>query len=140
MNRTGAVWAAASIAVALSVTPADADDFQANAVRSFANTMLRGVGAVPTECKPDLLRQVESRQMQIMCARFEGSFARFEIRWDLEMLQRERPDPNSYGTVEPPVTPLTNWEANGVEYDRIYRVEGKAIGVRFNDGDVLMVW
>jgi hypothetical protein len=141
MTTRGPLRIVALIAVVVVVVlPVAAEESEPTVVRSFAHTMIRGVGAEHTECKADLLLQVRSREMQIVCARFDGSFARFEIRWDLEMLQRDRPSPTSYGTVEPPATALTGWESNSGDYDRIYRIEGKAIGVRFNGGDVLLVW
>jgi hypothetical protein len=135
------MWCVALLVlVAAIATPIAAQDLEPSPVQTFVLTMIRGVGAEETACSPDMQRQVELRRMNIVCARFDGTFSRFEIRWDLEMLQRERPDPESLGTVEPPVFALTDWEASGGEYDRIYRVAGKAIGVRFTDGDVVMVW
>ena len=141
MKKCDWKWAVALVTVAVSGTLLFASEpVEPNPVEAFALMMIRGIGAEETICKQDMQREVESRRMNILCARFDGTFSRFEIRWDLEMLQRERPDPRSLGTVEPPVFALTDWEATEGEYDRIYRVAGKAIGVRFNGGDVLMVW
>jgi hypothetical protein len=141
MKKRGWTWALALITVVVSGSlPIASEPVEPNPVEDFALMMIRGIGAEETACKHDMRKEVESRRMNILCARFEGTFARFEIRWDLEMMQRERPDPRSLGTVEPPVFALTDWEATEGEYDRIYRVAGKAIGVRFNGGDVLMVW
>ena len=109
-------------------------------VRGFAKRMFAGIGAEERDCQPDIVREIEARDMNVVCARFPGSFARFELRWDLKLSQDGRSDSRTAGETEAAVQPLTEWEAKGDQYDRIYRVERKAVGVRFTSGDLLLVW
>ena len=109
-------------------------------VRGFAKRMIEGIGAEARDCRPDIVREIEARDMNVVCARFEGSFARFELRWDLELYEDANPSSRSADAPAAPVQPLTEWESNGAQYDRIYRVERKAVGVRFTGGELLLVW
>ena len=123
--------------VLCSATSVEAEE-QPVGVHGFAKRMFAGIGAEERACKPEILREIEAREMTALCASFQGSFARFELRWDLELYQRGASE-----SAEPvrKVQPLTDWESNGTRYERIYRVEQKAVGVRFEGGgELMLVW
>jgi hypothetical protein len=128
-----------SLALATGAAPAQESIVDSYA-RTFVESMLQGVGAQRTECVPEIEQQIRTREMNAVCARFEGSFERFEVRWGLQMILNEPPEPDDLRPPQVLIEALTDWEPNGDDYDRIYRVQGKAIGVRFMRGDVLMVW
>ena len=108
-------------------------------LHGFAKRMFAGIGAEERACRPEVVREIEAREMSALCASFPGSFARFELRWDLELHQREAG--REAADSEPRIQPLTDWESNGSRYERIYRVEQKAVGVRFEGGgEILLVW
>ena len=86
------------------------------------------------------MEQVRTHRMKAVCARFDGSFERFEIRWGLQMIQNEVPEDREATAGQSTVEPQTEWESNGPIHDRIYLVGAHAVGVRFASGDVLMVW
>jgi len=102
--------------------------------------MIAGIGAAERECRPEIAREIQAREMSVVCASFDGSFARFELRWDLALYDRATASQPEADPQEPAARPLTEWESNGEQYDRIYRVERKAVGVRFNAGELLVVW
>ena len=106
----------------------------------FVNESLRGIGAEKTACPADVMEQVRAHQMKVVCARFEGSFERFEVRWGLQMIQHEGPEDREPAARRTLIQPKTDWERNGAIHDRVYLVGEHAIGVRFVSGDVLMVW
>ena len=119
---------------------AAADETQALPALAFIDQSLRGIGAEKTACPVDVVEQVRSHRMNAVCARFEGSFERFEVRWGLQMIQAAGPEDRERVVGQAPVAPQTDWESNGAIHDRIYLVGERAIGVRFAAGDVLMVW
>lgn len=108
--------------------------------RSFVETMLSGIGAEQRQCAPEVIEQVRARQMQVVCASFEGSFERFELRWGLQISRNELIDGLTPEDPRPVAVPQTGWEAQGAAHERIYVVGKKALGVRFTAGDLLMVW
>ena len=131
--------AAACVLVLLVLCSAAAAEDHPAGVHGFAKRMFAGIGAEERACKPEVLREIEAREMSAACASFPGSFARFELRWDLELYQR----PSGSEDAEPTrkVQPLTDWETNGTRHERIYRIEQKAVGVRFEGpGELLLVW
>jgi hypothetical protein len=125
--------------LAWSVCPA-LDDGLDQPSRLFIDESLRGVGAEKVSCPADVVEQVRSHRMNAVCARFEGSFERFEVRWGLQMIQAAGPEDRESAFGRTPVSPQTDWESTGAIHDRIYLVGDRAIGVRFAAGDVLMVW
>ena len=122
-----------------TVCPA-ADESWDRPARKFIDESLRGIGAEKTACPIDVIEQVRSHRMNAVCARFEGSFERFEVRWGLQMIQAAGPEDREHAYGQTLVSPRTEWESNGAIHDRIYLVGEHAIGVRFAVGDVLMVW
>jgi hypothetical protein len=108
--------------------------------RLFIDESLRGVGAVKTTCPDDVVEQVRAHRMNAVCARFDGSFERFEVRWGLQMIQTEGPEDRRTQAGAPAVQPQTDWESNGTIHDRVYLVGNHAVGIRFASGVVLMVW
>lgn len=116
------------------------EDAEIAAARTFADETLRRIGAQTVACSASIEKQVQEQAMNAVCARFENSFSRFEVRWDLQMIQLEPRDAAGSGRMHPTAEPLTEWELNGAVHDRIYRVGNKAVGVRFAEGDVLIVW
>lgn len=126
-------------ALAWTVCPA-ADQSWDGPARAFIDESLQGIGAERTACPRDVIEQVNSYRMNAVCARFEGSFLRFQVRWGLQMIQAAGPEDREPAVGQAPVSPQTEWERNGQIYDRIYLVGESAIGVRFAAGDVLMVW
>jgi hypothetical protein len=126
-------------ALASTVCPA-ADESWDGPVRSFIDESLRGIRAERTDCPADVIEQVQAHRMKAVCARFDGSFKRFEVRWGLQMIQAAGPEDRDYASGMAPISPQTEWERNGQIHDRIYLVGERAIGVRFAAGDVLMVW
>jgi hypothetical protein len=131
--------ALARIGVLIVLCSAASAEDRPTGVHGFAKRMFAGIGAEERACRPEVMREIEARDMTALCASFNGSFARFELRWDIELHQKEaaRAEPDS----EPIVQPLTDWESNGSRHERIYRVEQKAVGVRFEGGgELLLVW
>lgn len=105
---------------------------------TFADDMLRAVGATRIECTSEVARQVQAHEMNAVCARFDGDFERFSLRWNLQLLQAIGEE--TYLDY-PRAQPTTDWEITSDQvYDRIYRVGNTAVGVRFSLGDVLMIW
>ena len=106
---------------------------------TFADDMIRAIGATRTDCAHEVMRQVEAHDMRAVCARFDGDFERFSLRWNLQMLQ-ETGDEEAIAAW-PRAQATTEWELTSDQiYDRIYRVGNTAVGVRFSLGDVLMIW
>ncbi len=122
------------LAVAADDEPRDA------AARIFVEDTLRGVGAEKVACSPRVIEQVRAQKMSVVCARFDGDFARFELRWDLQMILNEPSPDDDPADWKPTAEPQTDWELNGVSHDRIYRVGNKAVGVRFSRGELLLIW
>ena len=125
--------------LAWAVCPA-ADGAWDEPARTFIDESLRGIGAERTACPIDVIEQVQAHRMSAVCARFEGSFERFEVRWGLQMIQAAGPEDREPAVGRTPISPQTEWERNGQIRDRIYLVGERAIGVRFAAGDLLMVW
>lgn len=125
--------------LAWTVCPA-ADESWDEPVRAFIDESLRGIRAEKTACPVDVIEQVRAHSMKAVCARFDGSFERFEVRWGLQMIQAAGPEDRAPASGFAPVSPQTEWEQNGPIRDRIYLIGPRAIGVRFAAGDVLMVW
>jgi len=94
---------------------------------SFVETALRGIGARETSCPGAVLRELESRAMGARCATFDGSFVAFQDRW---------------AEWAAAATPQTGWSVTGVglNYDRVYALDGQALGVRFTRGEILIVF
>lgn len=134
------IWACALMAILAWTVCPSADEAQDRPALAFINEALRGIGAQKTECPSDVMEQVRAHRMKAVCARFEGSFERFEVRWGLQMIQNEGPEDRERAVGRTAVEPKTEWESNGVIHDRIYLVGDHAVGVRFASGDVLMVW
>lgn len=106
---------------------------------AFADDMIRAIGATPTDCAHEVVLQVEAHDMRAVCARFDGNFERFSLRWSLQILQEtgDEETPEAW----PQAQATTEWELTNEQiYDRIYRVGNTAVGVRFSLGDVLMIW
>jgi len=140
VGRLASIWACLLMAaLAWTVSPA-ADMGWDGPAREFIDQSLRGIGAERTACPIDVIEQVRTHRMNAVCARFEGSFQRFEVRWGLQMIQAAGPEDREPAAGRTPISPQTEWERNGQIHDRIYLVGESAIGVRFAAGDVLMVW
>jgi hypothetical protein len=122
-----------------TVCPAASEAWEEPA-RTFIHESLRGIGAERTDCPVDVIEQVRAHRMNAICARFEGSFERFEVRWGLQMIQAAGPEDREPAAGQIQISPQTDWERNGQIRDRIYLVGERAIGVRFAAGDLLMVW
>jgi len=108
--------------------------------RTFISEMLTGVGATTLDCPIDVRDRIASREMQVVCARFDGDFTTFESRWTLHILQDAIYDKNYGGGVIPTFEARTGWEASGETHDRIYAVGDSTLGVRFTAGEILMVY
>jgi hypothetical protein len=119
--------------------PAD-EPFGDAPARAFVDDSLRAIGAQKTPCPDDVLEEVQTHRMKVVCARFEGTFERFQVRWGLQMIQAAGPEDGQATYGRPPFSPQEDWERNGSIYDRIYVVGDRAVGVRFAAGDILMVW
>jgi hypothetical protein len=128
-----------AVTLAWTVCPS-ADGVRDQPARQFIDESLRGIGAEKIACPADVTEQVRTRQMNAVCARFDGSFERFVVRWGLQMIQSEGPEGREPTAGRTTVEPQTDWESTGAIHDRIYLVGVHAIGVRFASGDVLMVW
>ena len=128
-----------AVTLAWTVCPS-ADEARDRPARQFIDESLRGIGAERIACPADVTEQVRTRRMNAVCARFDGSFKRFEVRWGLQMIQNEGPEGREPAAGRTTVEPQTEWESTGAIHDRIYLVGVHAIGVRFVSGDVLMVW
>jgi hypothetical protein len=118
--------ALARIGVLIVLCSAASAEDRPTGVHGFAKRMFAGIGAEERACRPEVMREIEARDMTA-------------LRWDIELHQKEaaRAEPDS----EPIVQPLTDWESNGSRHERIYRVEQKAVGVRFEGGgELLLVW
>jgi hypothetical protein len=140
VGRLASIWACLLMAaLAWTVSPT-ADMAWDGPVREFIDQSLRGIGAERTACPIDVIEQVRTHRMNAVCARFEGSFQRFEVRWGLQMIQAAGPEDREPAGGRTPISPQTEWERNGQIHDRIYLVGESAIGVRFAAGDVLVVW
>jgi hypothetical protein len=141
IRRRGAPFGACLLVAILAWTVCPAADGSLDQpARVFIDESLRGIGAERIACPADVVEQVRSHRMNAICARFEGSFKRFEVRWGLQMIQAAGPEDRESVTGRTPVSPQTDWESTGAIHDRIYLVGERAIGVRFAAGDVLMVW
>jgi hypothetical protein len=108
--------------------------------RLFAQQMMQGIGAQVTDCSAEIAKEVENRRMSALCARFEGTFDSFEVRWGLQLLLNEPGERDTVVVAGVEVEAQTEWVAKGRVHDRIYRVGRLAVGVRFTSGDVLLVW
>lgn len=134
-------WRVALTVVALLVllaAPAAADE--STPAETFITAMLEGVGAVERQCPVDVRERIEQREMRVVCARFEGDFNSFESRWTLHILQDAMFDNNYGGGTIPPFEARTGWEVSGSTYDRIYYIGQSTLGVRFTEGEILMVY
>jgi hypothetical protein len=129
------------LVLCLTAGAAQAADGDPAGVRGFARRMIAGIGAEERECRPEIAREIQAREMNVVCASFDGSFARFELRWDLALYDGAGSSRRGTEPPEPAAHPLTEWESNGTQHDRIYRVQQKAVGVRFTGGgELLVVW
>ena len=140
IRRVPVVWALVALlvpapwALAAAWGTAEADP------REFIETMLTGIGAEERQCAPEIVEQIRALEMQVVCANFEGSFERFELRWGLQIAQNELIEGLTPDNPKPVAVPQTGWEAEGPVHERIYVVGKKALGVRFTAGDLLMIW
>ena len=91
----------------------------------FIEAALRDIGARPTECSTDVKEAIRSREMDVMCARYDGDFESFRSRWRRRLSR---------------VEPKTGWAINGETYDRIYSLGAQAVGIRFSMGEILVVF
>ncbi len=140
MSRVS-IWLIGVLVLLSGNSPAECGDARGDSTtKTFAEEMIRGVGATRLECSAQIIEQVRAQEMDVLCARFDGSFQRFELRWNVEILQRGMVAPPSGIEPVPLAQPATEWESRGSFYERIYRVGSSALGVRFAAGDVLMVW
>ena len=133
--RIGIIAAVLSLTLGLPVSAGDGDSAQ-----SFVTEMLSGVGAITLDCPIDVRDRIESREMQVVCARFEGDFPTFESRWTLHILQDAIYDRNYGGGTIPIFEARTAWELSGNTHDRIYSIGPSTLGVRFTEGEILMVY
>ena len=140
VRRLVGVWACLLLAALPSTAPLAAAEYWDRPVRAFIDDSRRGIGAERTTCPSDVIEQVRTHGMNAVCARFEGSFERFAVRWGLQMIQAAGPEDGGPASGFAPVSPQTEWERNGQIHDRIYLIGESAIGVRFAAGDLLMVW
>lgn len=108
--------------------------------RTFINEMLTGVGATMLDCPVAVRERIEQREMQVVCAQFDGDFNTFESRWTLHILQDTIYDKNYGGGAIPHFQARTGWEVSGMTHDRIYSIGPSTLGVRFTDGEILMVF
>ena len=77
------------------------------------------------ECSSLVRDETNVRFMGVLCASFEGSFEEFRSR-----LQLDRDD----------VVARTAWEVSGALHERIFSIDQTVIGVRFQAGEVLVVY
>ena len=139
-RRLFPIWTCLLVVTLAWTVCASADEARDRPARQFIDESLRRIGAEKIVCPADVMEQVRSRRMNAVCARFDGSFARFEVRWGLQMIQNEGPEDQESTAGRIAAEPQTEWESNGAIHDRIYVVGNRAVGVRFASGDVLMVW
>jgi len=109
------------------VPPLGASEPAEASAEAFIETALRGIGARETACPGELLQEIESRSLKARCAFFDGSFTTFRDRW-AEWTEA--------------AVPQTGWSVSGIglNYDRVYAFGGRALGVRFTRGEILIVF
>ena len=109
-------------------------------VLTFISEMLHGVEATRIDCPEPVTEATRSRDMRVVCAKFNGDFESFESRWQLHLRLEALMDGETGSRRVPGSQPHTDWETRSGGYERIYAVGTKAVGVRFFHGDVLMVY
>ena len=130
---------AATLSLAIAAPAPAADIEPPLRPETFADDMVHAVGAKLTDCKTEVVRQVEAHDMKAVCARFDGDFERFALRWSLKLAQEMGDEDELFQWSR--AEPTTDWElTNDAVYDRIYRVGTTAVGVRFSLGDLLLIW
>jgi hypothetical protein len=103
---------------------------------TFIRGMLGAIKAPEIDCPPLVVDAVTNRGMDVVCARFEGSFESFRSAWDSQHDGEFEND--ALDSVRG--QPRTDWEPRGENYERIYTVGPAVIGVRFWNGHVLLVY
>lgn len=103
----------------------------------FIDKMLLAVGARRVACAEDVALETKAREMEAVCAVFDGKFESFEGRWTRYL----RPDTvRDASSPFDRTRPLTSWEFREDAHERIYAVGHVALGVRFTDGRILMAY
>ena len=77
--------------------------------------------------------------MKVVCARFDGQFALFRPRWDAYHRRQFGAAPGLSSRDRSGI-PRTDWLATGTRHERIYSLSDTVIGVRFEDGELLVVY
>ena len=106
----------------------------------FIEQMMHGVEAELIVCPMDVLRDVRTHDMNAVCATFNGDFEQFEWRWTLSLLRESFADQQETGGVLPRTEPQSSWEIHEGNHERIYAVGEDVVGVRFSEGDVIIVY
>jgi len=105
----------------------------------FIDGMLGGIDARKIECSEEVRHQVETREMKAVCAKFDGQFELFRPRWD-SYHQRQFGATQGLPGRDSPGIPQTEWLASGTRHERVYSLSKTVIGVRFQEGEVLVVY
>jgi len=105
----------------------------------FIDGMLGGIDARKIECSDEVRHQVKTREMKAVCAKFDGRFELFRPRWDAYHQRQFGPAPGLPGRDSPGI-PQTDWLASGTRHERVYSLSETVIGVRFQEGEVLVVY
>jgi len=115
----------ATLCLFLPVAASEAEREQPIDTYVLIEAALRDIGARATECSTDVKEAIRSREMGVLCARFDGDFEAFRSQWRRRLSR---------------VEPKTGWSVNGATYDRIYAVGTQAVGIRFSMGEILVVF
>ncbi len=121
------------VAIAATCLPAAA----AEEPLAFILEMLRAVDAAPTICPDEVEELTKAREMSVVCARFDGEFEAFESRWMEHLLSSPRVAAEDEDN---PTLFQTDWQNTEETYECIYAVDGKAVGVRFRRGELILVY
>jgi hypothetical protein len=124
-----------STMLTLSVGAGAPDD-----ARTFASEMLRGVGASEVTCPDAVLTMAHERELQVICATFEGDFQAFEYRWTMSLLDDAIRNSRDGSGRLPYSEPKTAWTVTEGFHERVYAVGQNALGIRFSRGYVLLAY
>jgi len=108
--------------------------------RGFIRHMLDVVQATEVECSPEVLLMTQERGMRAVCARFDGTFELFRLRWTRGLGASTLDGDEGDAPTIPHAATLADWTRQAGTYEAVYSVGSSAVGVRFSLGQVLVVY
>ena len=115
---------------------ADAVEPEFRAAQDFIDGMIVRIEAQEKPCARTVGAATRSREMGVVCAKFGGSFEKFESRWRFQIVQQTKVSSRANSIVEA----QTGWQQIDGIHERIYAVDRVVIGVRFTQGDLVIVY